>query len=296
MSLPFILFVKRFLHSFSQVMLQEKAVTGLLLLVGLGLSSFVMLLAGVLATLSGLMVARFCHFNLKEMQSGLYGFNSALVGIATFYFLPSSPIALLLVIFSGILSSLIMHFMATRLGNIPALTTPFILTTWLILAIIDYLGLSTIVHSSSSGVNSITLVDSILAAMRGVAQVMLQDSWLSGVIFLCALACNSIKIAASAFIGSVLGMLMATGFNFSQDMILMGVYGFNSCLVVIAISMRYPNKYWLTIIGSLVSVLFTRAFEEVSLPALTAPFVLTIWFIIGLSKVIRSCAGGYART
>jgi len=266
-------------------MLQENAITGLLFVLGIGLNSPTMLLGGILATVSALVIAKLCRYNLTAVQSGLYGFNAALVGIAVFYFLPVSPISLTFAILGGALSALLMQFMITKLTCTPALTTPFILTTWLMLVLIDYAGLSTIVHSSFSDVNSVTLVDYFLAILRGVGQVMLQDYWFSGVIFLCALAFNSIQIAVWAVFGSAAGLLLAFVFSFSVEQSLMGIYGFNSCLVAVAVAGRYPKKYWLIMLATLISVLLTRAFELFSLPTLTAPFVLTTWLMISLVKI-----------
>jgi len=285
MNIPSAYLVKSFLHSFSQVMLQENMITGLLFLVSIGLSSSTMLLGSILATVSALVVAKFCKFDLTAVQAGLYGFNAVLIGIAVFYFLPVSSTSLAFAIFGGALSSLLMHLMKTRLANIPTLTTPFILTTWLIWGLIDYAGLGTIIPSYLSGVNTITLADFFLATLRGIAQVMFQDSWLSGAIFLCALALSSSKAAVWALTGSLVGMLIAFVLSFSQGTIVLGVYGFNACLVAIALAARYPKKYWLRILGILVSVLLTYAFEQVTLPALTAPFVMTTWLMIAMIKI-----------
>jgi len=285
MNIPFAFIAKRFLHSFSQVMLQENVITGLLFLLGIGLNSPTMLLGSLMATVSALVVAKLCKYDLNAMNSGLYGFNAALVGIAVFYFLPVSLTSLVFIIFGGAFSSLLMHFMTTKLANIPALTTPFILTTWLMLIIIDYAGGSTIAQSPFDEAISITFVDYVLGVFRGIGQVMLQESWLSGAIFLCALAFNPAKAAIWALTGSLVGMLIAVAFSFSAELALMGIYGFNSCLVAIALAARYPKKYWLIIFGILVSVLLTRVFEQVSLPALTAPFVMTTWLIFAMIKL-----------
>ena len=287
MTFPFKLNYKSFLRSFGQVMLQGNAITGLLFLLGIAVNSPVMLLGTALATLSSLVVANLCQFNLTARKSGLYSFNAALVGVAVFYFLSVSFSSLLVVIFGGAFSTLLTHFMLIRMTSIPAFTTPFIISTWLILLFIDYAQLNSAVSSSLNegdfgGVNSITVIDYLQASMRGVSQVMLQDSWLTGVIFLCAILVHSRTAAIAAFIGSAVGMLIATGFNFPQEKVMMGFYGFNSCLVAIALVGKYPNKHYLIFFALLVSVLLTSVFELLAVPALTAPFVLSTWLSIWL--------------
>ncbi len=294
MTIPFehyyTFFGRKFLRCFGQVMLQGNAITGLLFLLGIGLSSPIMLLGSIVATVSGLFMAQRCTFDSSGIELGLYGFNAALVGIAVFYFLSLSLTSLLFVIVGGFFSTLLTHLLRTRLVSLPALTTPFVVTTWLILLYADYLGLSTIVVSSPAVVDSISFVDYFLATMRGLAQVMLQDSWLCGVIFLCALAFNSAKAAIWALTGSAIGGLVAIAFSFSQEMVVLGIYGFNSCLVALALAVSYPQKYWLLMIAILVSVLLTRVFEEVSLPALTAPFILTTWLMMIFNKMVSHCS------
>ncbi len=132
MKSPFVCLGKHFLCSFSQVMLQKNVLTGFIFLLAIALSSSIMLLGSTLAIISALGAAKLCKYKLTSVQSGLYGFNAVLVGIAVFHFLPFSTVSLLFVVSGGVISSLLMHFMLMRLTSIPALTAPFNLTTWLI--------------------------------------------------------------------------------------------------------------------------------------------------------------------
>lgn len=293
MTFPFEHFYKSFFRSYGQVMLQGNAITGLLFLLGIALSSPTMLLGSILAIISAFTMARLCQYDVNAVQQGLYGFNAALVGIAVFYFLPISFISLFTVIVGGAFSTALMHFMMTRMSSTPAFTTPFILSTWLILLFINYTELSTVVSSSLvgndfEGVNIATVVHYFQASMRGVGQVMLQEYWLSGVIFIWALFVSSRRAAVWAFIGSTAGMLIAIVFNFPQEKIMMGLYGFNSCLVAIALVGCYPNKQWLIMIAIVLAVLLTRGFELVNIPALTAPFVITTLLVMALVKIQTS--------
>lgn len=276
----------KFFRGFGQVMLQGNAITGLLFLLGIGLSSPIMLLGAILATMSGLFIAQHCSYDVNAIEQGLYGFNAALVGIAVFYFLPFSLISLLFVVFGGFCSTLLTHLFMTRQKNIPAFTTPFVVTTWLILLCADYLGLSKIMVASTAVPDSLSVVDYFLTSFRGIAQVMLQGSWLCGVIFLCALAFNSVKAAVWALTGSTVGMLIAIAFNCSYVLIVQGVYSFNGCLVAIALCASCGKNYWLILFGILVSVFLTMAFEQASLPALTAPFILATWLMISVNKML----------
>ncbi len=293
-------YAKSILNSSSQIMLQKNAVTGLLFLVGIGVNSMTMLLGCLLAILSSLATTQLCQYDFDLVNKGFYGFSAALVGIAVLYLLPLNFTALVLVMLGGALSALLMHFMMTKIPNIPALTTPFIFSTWIIVLIIDYAGLassnlenqasqlsqlSVVATISLSSIDSRALIDPLQGALRGVGQVMLQDNWLSGVIFFCALLLNSSKAAVWAILASFIGFLMAKCSGFPPGKTMMGLYGFNSCLVAIALIDRYPNKYLLTLFAILLSILLTRAFEMVTIPALTAPFVITTWLMMGFVKL-----------
>ena len=176
-------------------MLQSSAVTGFLFLIGVGINSFTMLLGCVLAILSSLAIAKLLEYDSDHVKKGFYGFNAALVGIAVFSFLPFSLISLTLVILGGALSALIMHMMMLKISCVPALTAPFILTIWMIILLIDFLGVSIINQGEVVPPISASHTDLLYGVFRGLGQVMLQGSWLSGVVFCCALLCSSYKAA-----------------------------------------------------------------------------------------------------
>jgi len=253
-----------------------------------------MLLGCLLSISSSVVTAKLFRYDPESIKNGIYSFSAALVGISVFTLLPFTYIAFILVLFGGVLSTLLMHLMITKIPSMPALTTPFILSTWIIVLIIDYLTLAIPSIDDQTGhlnqeiiVTPITLsfVDALNGAFSGVGQVMLQDNWLSGAVFCCALLFSSSKAAVGAILASLIGFVIATWLGFSQDKAIMGLYGFNACLVAITLIDRFPNKYWFILFAILLSVLLTRAFEEVIIPALTAPFVMTVWFIIGLDKL-----------
>lgn len=281
MKVLFAPFTHSFLRSFAQIMLQGNTVTGFLFCIGIGINSPTMLLGSIIATLSGLATATLFKYESNAIHNGLYGFNSALVGLAVFYFLPVSVLSLALVIFGGALTAFIMRFMLVKTPCISALTAPFVISTWFILAIIETAGIDTATVSFTTDD-----MGYFYSLMRGVGQIMFQGYWLSGVIFICGLLCNSFKVATWAVIGSGLGMLIAGALNFSEDLLLMGIYGFNASLVAIAFADRYTKKPWTIFIGITLAVLLTKAFELITLPALTAPFVLASWLTIGLNHLM----------
>lgn len=277
--LPVNFCISSFLCSFSQIILQKNRLTGFLFIVGIGVNSPLMLLGASIAILSALVIAKLLDYDADAINSGLYGFNAALAGIATLFFLPVSLFSFSLVAFAGGLSSVIMHFIMHRHPKLPALTAPFVISTWLVLLIIETFSLSVLAISPI-----VTNSGEFHIVMRGIGQIMFQGYWLSGVFITVGLIIHSYKAAACVVIGSVGGMLIARSLNFSEDIIVMGLYGFNASLTAIGLSDRYVKNQWVMFIGIVLSVLFTWAFNQSEISGLTAPFVLAMWVIIFFVK------------
>ena len=270
-------FLRGFLCSFSQIMLQKRAVTGLLFVVGMGVNSPIMLLGATIAVFSALMIAQLFQYNADSINTGLYGFNAALAGTAVFFLLPVNLYSFTLVILAGAISTVIMHFILVKLPKLPAFTAPFIISTWLLLLFINMIGIDTVpitLGEHSGG--------DFYVVMRGVGQVMFQGYWLSGAIFVVGLCLHSYKVASWAIIGSVAGLIIARTFHFPEDLAHQGLYGFNASLTAIALADRFNKKQWPIVIGIVVSILLTRSFELLAIAALTAPFVLASWIVIAL--------------
>jgi urea transporter len=160
---------------------------------------------------------------------------------------------------------------------------PFVVSSWLLFALVEFSSLVTLEQSTLVSVTTVTLLDYFQGALRGVAQIMLQDNWLTGVIFLFALLVQDYKVGLWALAGSVLSIQLASLFGFAEALILLGLYGYNGCLVAIALSAIYPKKYGLILFALVTSLLMMQLFIEFSLPALTAPFVLSTWLAIVLN-------------
>lgn len=266
-------------------MLQQSAVTGFLFMIGIGLNSPTMLLGGIVATLSGLAAARLLRYDPDSIHRGLYGFNAALVGIAVLFFMPINALLVGWLICGGVLSTLIMHFMLMRLPAIPPFTAPFIISTWLIFALANVLGITL----SFPPFPPVAAGD-FFSVMRGVGQVMFQDYWLSGLVVVVGLFAHSRNAGVWAIIGSGSGMLIARSFGFSEELVLMGIYGFNASLVAIALSEHFGENVFPVFLGIIACVLLLTGFEWVGLPALTAPFVLASWLVLGLFRIDERAA------
>lgn len=117
------------------------------------------------------------------------------------------------------------------------------------------------------------------AISRGIGQVMFQDNWLAGAIFLVGLAVCSLEAVSWAIIGSSLGLICALGLGYPASLTFAGIFGFNASLVGIALSNKFRNAS-APLLGIILSVFITRGFQVIDIPPLTAPFVLSSWLVI----------------
>jgi len=265
-----------FLRGLSQIMLQENAATGLLFLIAIALGSLSLLLGTAIGAIVGTLVARLLKIEDEKINQGLFGYNSALVGMAIFYFYDINMASILLILFGSILSSHILNSLFKLDLKIPAYTAPFVISTWLMLLLAPYLGLSVAVISPAP-----ILDTSLLSYVGAVGQVMFQESILVSLLFIIALAFHSIQAAIWAMLASGFAVVCAMSFGFPDELIRLGMFGYNAVLVAIVLSAKFGLNLIPTLLGIVISVILTRGFQLIELPALTAPFVLACWLING---------------
>lgn len=273
--------VVAYLRGIGQIMLQESHWTGLLFLAGIAVNSELMLGGALLGALSGVVGAKLLNLGSNsELSRGYFGFNGALVGIAVLFFFPLTLSAAGFIVVGSVISSLIMRWLSVW-GKLPPYTAPFVATGWIVLVFAHLMG----VPKNFPGVGM--PLGEFAAVARGVGQVMFQDNWLTGVVFLAGLAVCSLEAAAWAAIGSAIGLVCARGFGYPADLAFAGIFGFNAALAGIALSSKFRDAL-APLIGVVLSVLITRGFQATEIPPLTAPFVLSSWLVIVASRFTQA--------
>ena len=120
--------------------------------------------------------------------------------------------------------------------------------------------------------------------LRGIGQVMLQNSAVSGALFLVAIAINSLTLALAALLGTLISTATAKWLKANSAAINQGLFGFNGTLVGIAVLVFFePSLFawlWLVIAAALstfVTASLTQALSPARLSTFTAPFVIVSW-------------------
>ncbi|MFN0053258.1 MAG: urea transporter [Planctomycetales bacterium] len=278
-----------------QVIFQENALTGVSFVLGIALSSPLMAVGIVVGAAIGTAVARLLKFDESEWNAGIYGFNAALVGIATLFFFQPGVVSIGLLLVGCVVATLLTRWMRLQVP-FPTYTSPFIVTTWVIFFLGSALGASRHPPGESAESALPGAIHVLEATAHGIGQVMFQASIWTGLLFLVGIAISDRRHAAWVLLGSVLGMLVG-GYHAAAatraldpemlidraqfENVLLGLYGYNATLVAVALSL-WRRSLIPPILGVLVSVPLTELVPKLGLPALTAPFVLAAWLVMAL--------------
>ncbi len=128
--------------------------------------------------------------------------------------------------------------------------------------------------------------------LRGCAQVMFQNNPLTGLFFFAAIFTGAYSegipaVGWGCLLGTVVSTLTAYVSKMDVTSLRAGLYGYNGCLVGVALPTFLDNTpfMWAAIVlGSIVAVIATISLTDFlknwKVAALTAPFVLVTWTIL----------------
>ncbi len=299
----------------AQVMFQPNVTTGVLFIAGIlwgaRASGHVEVAAGaivglIISTLTGCLL----RLPREEGEIGLWGFNGILVGCALMTFLGSNVLSWIALIICAAMTT----WVRTGLNNITAahkvnsFTFPFVLCTWVFLAAsrlfegLDEVALSHPMLPTAHIYDFVatapeSLWEGIKWVLCGISQIMLIDSWVTGLLFLIGLLISSPWAALWALVGSAVGTYGALLYGAAESAVESGLYGFSPALTAIALGCTFYTPSWRSALWALlgtIGTLFVQAatnlfLEPLGLPALTAPFCLTTWlFLLPLLKLDKT--------
>jgi urea transporter len=131
--------------------------------------------------------------------------------------------------------------------------------------------------------------------LRGFSQCAFQANEIAGISFVVAVAVFSWRMAAFYVVSVIVGTLVARALNGIGDLVDLGLYGFNSGLIGLALGNFFQPDFMLWVcvaVFAIVAAAVTVAWSKwVPYPFLAAPFILTFWSAwllagsLGLTKV-----------
>lgn len=274
--------VQVILRGIGQVMLQNNVLSGILMLIGIAAGDWQAALLALAGNIVGNVAAWWFRYPVREIQEGLYGFNSTLIGIAVGVFFHIGWWSLLLVVSGSIVSTWLMHFFL--LIRKPGYTAPFIIATWLLL------GVGLLFPSlRQTGTESLPVVAPhwLQAFSFNVGQVMFQGaSVVTGFLFLAGIAVNDRRGAIYALWGAVLPLGVFLLLN-DYAAFNAGLYGYNGVLCAIALAGAGSKDFLWATLAVVLSVALQELGMVIGTVTLTAPFVLAVWTVLALKSACR---------
>lgn len=298
-----LLWLDLLLRGVAQVYFQNNPLSGVLILVALLVQDPMIAAHGVVALVVGNYTACGLGWDRSLIQSGLFGYNALLVGLAIATFGGSNVTNHATTMLASILFSMCSSVLFVVLGKLlvpyksPPLTLPFNISTLLFLLStasmtnVDFNAVrvpSLPDYNNDNMLGQIDGSDFFKATIRGMGQVFLADELISGLLVWAGIALCSRVSAIAAFAGSALGAACALAAGVPANQIVAGLYGFNSSLTFTAMFMFYAPSWGALIMAVLSSCLTVAAqlalngmLSPYGLPAMTLPFcTVALPFII----------------
>ncbi len=267
--------IRAVLRGIGQVFFQENALTGACFALGILVSSPLMAAGAVVGSAIGAATARVLTFDESELSGGIYGFNSALVGIATLFFFRPGAASIALAV-GGCVAAALLTRLLRRFVPFPTYTAPFIVTTWALFFLGLALGAARVEPEEASASGGL-----FRAVAHGVSQVMFQESIWTALLFLAGIALCDWRHALWVLLGSVVGMLVGSYHATAAlraldpeslveraltDNVALGLYGYNATLAAVALFL-WRRSLIPPLLGMLISVPLTELLPLVGLPA-----------------------------
>lgn len=287
-------YVDVFLKNVAQVVFMNNKWTGLLILIGLFIANWEVGLAAAIGSLLSLLLAPLFNYSDEEINNGLAGYNSVLTAIGLALFLQSSIIAWVVLIVATILTlpvgAAVREFL--KPFGVPMLTFPFVLTTWLVLAMTTQFGklhvkLDILPQHIKHPVINHDHISWISGIITNFSEIFLVTSIIGSILIIIGIFIGSVRGGIFAVISSVLAVLFIVLLGGDYPSITNGLYGYNSILTGIALGATFQtklNRYVAVITGLLLTVVMHGALATmlapVGLPIFTAPFIFATWIVL----------------
>lgn len=305
-------YIEGTLKGAGQVMFQGSAWTGLFIMIGIFWGAYEpagenspLVAWGALVGLLASTIAGYVFESKSDGDQGLWGFNGILVGCAVFTFLGNTVWAWVMTVLGAGLTVIARRGFNNVFApfNTTSYTFPFIAVSWFILLSARMMGQLPPVGESIASLPThvgaaemtYTFPELVIYWLKGIAQVFLINSWVTGIFFIVGLAICSRWAAAWAMIASALSLFVAIVFNADHSDIVNGLFGFSPVLTGIALGCTFYRpgiKSFFYTLAGIVTTVFVQAgldafLSPVGIATLTAPFCIATWiFMLPMYKLI----------
>ncbi|MDM0014554.1 urea transporter [Variovorax sp. J22P168] len=298
-------FIDWALRGVGQVVFQNNPLSGLVIVGAIFYNSWVYGTILVIGVIVGTATACLLQADRSLIRNGLFGFNSALVGVALVAFTSedfrsgSFPSAHMLVYIAcaAALAAIAFSSISALMGphKVAALTMPFNLVGWLFLfAVLKFSSIDAgplakpVSPEQYAMVTDYVLPTWYMGIGNSIGQIFFQDNWIAGYLILIGIAINSRISAGMALIGAIVSELVAVAFGAPEGAIRDGLYGYNAVLTAMALGGFFlvltVRSFFYAVFGIVVSTWLWASvaifLSPIGMPVFTSTFVIVTWAML----------------
>lgn len=117
----------------------------------------------------------------------------------------------------------------------------------------------------------------VVTVLRGIGQIMLQESAWTGLFFLIAISYDSMTMGFAALLSTIVGTATAKVLKFDDGNIKAGLYGFNATLIGVGLIFFFESSLLIwtcVVVGSIIATLLMEFSIRKKIPFFTFPFIV----------------------
>lgn len=281
-------FADAVLRGVGQVVFLNNAYSGLLCLLAIALVAPAQAAGALAGTAVATAVGMALRADRDALRGGIYGYNGCLVALALPQFLGGGVLVWALAMGAAGLSSALLFALRGRMAGLPPLTAPFVLCTWLAIALVQAFAGDATGAARTVPVPTGLGWGMVDGAFAGLAQIFLQASPLAGALVALALLIGSRSVFLLALMAGLASAAVAWLTGVPGEAIRSGLFGFNAILAAVALGavfLRAGAASWAAALAAAVVMpLFQAACAVVlvaaGLPVMSLPFILLAWVVL----------------
>nr|CAD7399626.1 unnamed protein product [Timema poppensis] len=291
-----------------QVVFANNPVSGLLIVTALLVAEPTIAAAGLLASTIALASCLLLNQSRDVVSAGLTSYCAVIVGTVTLSLAPTFFhqdkhymvwVAIILgAVFSVYLTSSLNNIMGSFNPPLPCLTLPFNITTYILLICVQVWpsGREDIfkTYTPNNTTEQINWSQVMVGTVVSVGQVYAVNDVTASVLMYAAILIFSPLLATMSYIGALLGTLTGLTILGRSGLALAysGLLGYNSLLSTAAVAGFFYVISWRSVVAAILNALFTSSIQvalssslqQMSLPVLTMPFVISTTVFLAASS------------
>ncbi|AOW93402.1 hypothetical protein BFN03_14150 [Rhodococcus sp. WMMA185] len=221
------------------------------------------------------------------LAAGFAGLNPCLIALALPTFLQTdwTNLGMWVVLLVCVVVAVVMVHLLVRILPFPILVLPFLIILWTLFALAPHLGvLEPVTFDSSQS----TVFTPVIAVLSSLGEAVLSPNIWSGSLFLVGVLLSNWRHGVVALVGAIIGTAVSYYYrDVDPTSVDLGLYGFNAVLAAVGVYVLCGNKLRLAILAALIATITMPAFNSLSVPAASAPFVSAVWLVLALGWIER---------